>query len=102
MKSYLSPFAAIIVMAGLAAAPGLAVAQTPGGAARTDNGTTTAAPGPTTTAPGPATASTVGIGDDVGWWGLVGLLGLAGLYPMFRGNRAVDTTGAATATNRKL
>jgi hypothetical protein len=95
MKSYLSPLAAIVVMAGLAAAPNLAVAQTTGGAGGTNTGTTTAAPGT-------ATAGTVNTDGDTGWWGLIGLLGLAGLYPMFRGNRTVNTTGAATATNRKL
>ena len=35
-------------------------------------------------------------GGSSGWWGILGLIGLAGLYPSVRANRSVNTPGSST------
>lgn len=88
---------AIAAVTGVMLLPIPAMAQTTGGTTGTGTGTTVTPTGTTGIGNNPGGGMTnTGGGGSSGWWGIVGLLGLAGLYPTARARRAPVTTGTTT------
>ena len=95
-RSNRAAVAAVVAMTGLAFVPTAVSAQTTNG--HTATGTTA----PAGNNPGGGMTNTGG-GGSSGWWGILGLIGLAGLYPSVRTNRSVNTPGSSTTpTGGKL